>query len=185
MSDNDESLWAYVTRSVKKMAPQTPPVRPMAKPVPSKETKPSNKSFDYSSSNKATKSDPPAHPHSIFDESGIDRATYRKLKRGELSIDRKLDLHGLDQTKAHEALNRFIAHAWDNNARMLLIITGQGRGMASDPIISRVRREGVLRGALPGWLNAPPNRDKVLKLMPAAPKDGGAGAFYVMLKRKR
>jgi DNA-nicking Smr family endonuclease len=60
------------------------------------------------------------------------------------------------------------------NKRMLLVVTGKGR----DGV-------GVLRQSLPLWLNAPSIRPFVLAFDVASRKDGGEGAFYVLLKRQR
>lgn len=88
----------------------------------------------------------------------------------------RLDLHGLSQAEAHRALNRFIARAYAEGCRTVLVITGKG-------LFSQGR--GVLRDRLGDWLNMPPLRDKILSYMPAQPKHGGGGAFYVLIKRQR
>jgi DNA-nicking Smr family endonuclease len=38
---------------------------------------------------------------------------------------------------------------------------------------------------VPRWLNEPDLRRMILAFSHAAPKDGGEGALYVLLKRKR
>jgi DNA-nicking Smr family endonuclease len=91
-----------------------------------------------------------------------------------MAIDRRLDLHGMTQERAHAALDRFVRGAWTDGARMLLIITGKG----SDG-------EGVLRRSLPQWLNAGEHAPRVLRMETAQPKHGGGGAFYVLLRRQR
>jgi DNA-nicking Smr family endonuclease len=47
------------------------------------------------------------------------------------------------------------------------------------------RGAGVLREAVPRWLNEPPLRPRVIAFTYAQPKDGGHGALYVLLKRPR
>ncbi|HXP30097.1 MAG TPA: Smr/MutS family protein [Stellaceae bacterium] len=106
---------------------------------------------------------------------GLDRRSALRLKRGQMAIAARLDLHGMTQAEAHAALLRFIAGAHDKGARVVLIITGKGSG-ASD---------GVLRRAVPLWLAAADCRARVLATAPAQPKDGGAGALYVLLRRHR
>ena len=44
---------------------------------------------------------------------------------------------------------------------------------------------GVLRQAVPRWLNKPPNRQRVLSFSYAQPRDGGMGALYILLRRRR
>ncbi len=107
---------------------------------------------------------------------GVDRRTAERLKRGRLNIDARLDLHGQTQAEAHRALNAFIAASFEAGRRCLLIITGKGH---------RHEDGGVLRGKVPQWLNQSPNRGRVLAFDYAQPRDGGTGALYVMLRRKR
>lgn len=105
---------------------------------------------------------------------GIDRRSAQRLRRGERPIESRLDLHGLTQEEAHRALAGFIARAWAAERRSLLVITGKGGA-----------RGGVLRAAVPRWLGEAPNAGRVLAFAPAQPKDGGVGALYVLLRRRR
>ncbi|MDJ0950025.1 MAG: Smr/MutS family protein [Alphaproteobacteria bacterium] len=105
-----------------------------------------------------------------------------RLRRGQLPIDARLDLHGMTQAEAHRALADFIAISHDAGRRCVLVITGKG-GRAED--VSTTQRTGVLRQAVPQWLSGPPNAALVLATAPARPKDGGAGALYVLLRRRR
>ena len=47
------------------------------------------------------------------------------------------------------------------------------------------RRHGILRHSLPHWLAAPPLSGRILQVAPAHQRHGGAGAFYVYLRRQR
>jgi DNA-nicking Smr family endonuclease len=98
-----------------------------------------------------------------------------RLKRGRLPIDATLDLHGLTQSEAHAAVQGFVARAAERGRRTLLIVTGKGR---RDGV-------GVLKSALPRWLNEAPVRDDILALAEARPEHGGSGAFYVLLRRRK
>lgn len=107
---------------------------------------------------------------------GIDRRTADRLRRGEMEIDRRLDLHGMTEAAAHAALDRAVAAAWRDGLRMLLVITGKG---------SPKEGGGVLRRNLPRWLAIGANADHVLRIETAQPKHGGSGAYYVLLRRRR
>lgn len=107
---------------------------------------------------------------------GVDRRTADRLRRGRLAIDGRIDLHGKTRAEAQDALAGFVARSHRQGRRTVLVITGKGG--AGD-------RVGVLRAEVPRWLNEPPIREKVLAFHPARPKDGGAGALYVLLKRHR
>ena len=105
---------------------------------------------------------------------GIDRRSADRLRRGHLPIEGKLDLHGLTQEKAAMRLADFLERAESQGKRCLLVITG--KGLASG---------GILRDQVPRWLNQAPNRGRVLAFDYARPQHGGAGALYVLLKRRR
>lgn len=117
---------------------------------------------------------------------GIDRRTQLRLKRGQLPIEARIDLHGLTREKAHAGLNRFLARQVDLGRRCVLVITGKGRPDWQQPAWGSGEREvGVIRRALPGWLDDHPNKQRVLAFVPAQPQDGGTGAWYVLLRRQR
>lgn len=109
---------------------------------------------------------------------GVDRRTDERLRRGRFEIDARIDLHGMTQTQAHAALSSFIRAGWHERRRAVLVITGKGSGPAG-------KGEGVLRGAVPRWLNEAPLRQMVVAIRSAQPRHGGEGALYVLLKRRR
>jgi DNA-nicking Smr family endonuclease len=124
----------------------------------------------------------------------LDGSTAEKLRRGRLPIEARLDLHGLTQEAAWRELDGFLNRAQAAGRRSLLVITGTGfrarlrRAEADDaarPFRMDEHRPGVLRDALPRWLSAPHNKARVVAWSPAQPRDGGAGAFYVLLRRRR
>lgn len=106
----------------------------------------------------------------------LDKRTQRRMRRGKMEIDGRLDLHGMTQTAAHRALGRFIAGAQGPERRCVLVITG--KGLLKDG-------QGVLKEAVPRWLNEGQNRERVLSFSHAAPADGGTGALYVLLRRAK
>ncbi len=117
---------------------------------------------------------------------GMDRRLQQRLKRGQLPIEARIDLHGLTREKAHVALNGFLARQQALGRRCVLVITGKGR-----PDWERrswggdARESGVIRRALAGWLRDYPNAGRVLGFTPAQPEHGGHGAWYVLLRRDR
>ncbi|MBT5416039.1 MAG: DNA mismatch repair protein MutS, partial [Rhodospirillaceae bacterium] len=108
---------------------------------------------------------------------GLDRRTADRLRRGLLPIDARIDLHGMIQAEAHGALTEFIHDSASAGLRCVLVITGRGSRSAGGM--------GVLRAAVPDWLNRPVCRGFVLAFAPAQPRHGGDGALYVLLRRKR
>jgi DNA-nicking Smr family endonuclease len=103
---------------------------------------------------------------------GLDRATKQKMRRGKIKIEARIDLHGLTQNEAYKNLEKFLYNCRAEGLRSVLVITGKGLG-----------GEGVLRAAVPKWLNEGHNQQIIRAFSYAAPKDGGEGALYVMLKR--
>ena len=105
------------------------------------------------------------------DTPDVDRRTAQKLRRGQLPIDARIDLHGDRQHQAQQRLTRFILASHSAGHRCVLVITGKGAG--------------VLKSHVPGWLKRAPLSGLVLALAEARPVDGGSGAFYVLLRRRR
>ena len=105
---------------------------------------------------------------------GVDGATVERLKRGQIAIEGRIDLHGMDQRAAFAALMGFIETSSRAGRRAVLVITGKG-----------AIGEGVLRRSVPGWLSASPLGGRILTIQPAHTRHGGDGAFYVLLRRKR
>lgn len=104
----------------------------------------------------------------------IEQKARRRLSRGHMPIDGRLDLHGLTAAEAQAALRGFILRAVAQNHIWLLVITGKG-----------TRGEGVLRRSLPDWLAAPELARHVVAFAPSAPAHGGGGAFYLRLRKAR
>ena len=104
----------------------------------------------------------------------IDRPTARKIARRRLPLEGRIDLHGMDQDRAHGALLAFLRRARAEGLRHVIVITGKGRA-----------GDGVLRRAVPRWLGTEPFRGLVSGTREAARHDGGAGALYVKIKRVR
>lgn len=106
----------------------------------------------------------------------LDARTGQRLRRGQVPIEGTLDLHGMTQQEAHLKLNDFIAKAYARKKRCVLVITGKGKSGEG---------AGVLKQKFPQWMGMTPLREIILKIQPAIQSHGGAGAWYVYLKRQR
>jgi DNA-nicking Smr family endonuclease len=122
--------------------------------------------------------DPPLPP--LAREAGIDRASAQRLRRGTYPVEARLDLHGMTQAEAHRALSDFIVLSRAIGTRCVLVITGHGRNAEAGRTGG-----GVLKNAVPRWLDEPGLRHQLLARAPARPRDGGGGAFYLLLKKPR
>ena len=106
---------------------------------------------------------------------GVDKRQAERLRRGRTGIEARIDLHGLTLESAHRKLTAFLEHAQEAGQRAVLVVTGKG-----------VREgTGVIRAQVPRWLNEPRLRPLVLAYEYAQPKDGGMGALYILLRKKR
>jgi len=109
---------------------------------------------------------------------GLDGNTARKLKRGELRPDAKLDLHGLTEAGAHRALCAFVLAAYRRGDRLVLVVTGKG---SPDP----ERARGVLKAMVPRWLDEAPMAKLIADKRWAHIRHGGEGALYVYLRKAK
>jgi DNA-nicking Smr family endonuclease len=127
---------------------------------------------------------PVPDPHAALERAQpqMDRRRFDKLRRGRVEPDARLDLHGLTAERAHAALTGFVLGAHARDERLLLVITGKGR---PDAAAIRPHRHGILHHSVPHWLAAPPLVGHVLQVAQAHQRHGGAGAFYVYLRRRR
>ncbi len=112
---------------------------------------------------------------------GLDKHASRRLKQGRLSIEGRLDLHGMTQQAAHRALADFIRNSAESGRKCVLVITGKGTRVVSEQ--DNERTVGILRSMVPRWLQEPALARLVIGSRAAFPRDGGDGALYVMLRR--
>ncbi len=105
----------------------------------------------------------------------IDRPTHKKIAKGRVVIEARIDLHGLTQSEAYGLLLGFLQRAHLRKLRHVLVITGKGSSMGSD---------GVLRQAVPMWFTTPSFRILVNGYEDAARNHGGTGAIYVRMRRQ-
>jgi len=174
ISAAEQLLWRHVTRHVR---PYHPPDRNIAasEPPTTHSTPASAHTSSYEENTQGRKPQQ-LSPGAIGITPNIDRRTSTKFKRGKLPIDGRIDLHGLTLRQAHSEFTAFVNSAYDRQARCLLVITGKG---GAGEKVGKIRRE------LPHWINSPTLRSLVLAATEAQIRDGGSGAFYVLLKRKR
>ena len=178
--DDDKILWEKVTQSVKKMnrqpALQTSKLKRDPKTGPLKTIRNDRSKSVQNDQLKAKPSPDKTKPADfrLGETSGIDRTSARRMQRGKVPIEDRLDLHGLSQEQAQKEVKAFIGSAMEKNFRHVLIITGKGRD-----------GHGILREKVPEWLKDAPLCYYLNAISYAQPKDGGKGALYIRLKRQR
>lgn len=186
---DEVDLWTQVARSAEplhqkarrdpapKSEPVTPQVRPKSTAIPA---------FDLGE--KAVQTETHYFPQSPGERLRaapvkMDSKAYQKLKRGKLSPDARIDLHGLTLDQAHPRLIRFIMTAQTKGHRLVLVITG--KGAPHDPYDPAPRRRGVLKQQVPLWMSMAPLSGAILQVTEAHLRHGGSGAYYVYLRRSR
>jgi DNA-nicking Smr family endonuclease len=119
-------------------------------------------------------------------EPGLDRRTAERLRRGERAPDARIDLHGMTAARAHARLDGFMDAAVAAGHRCVLVITGKGgRRRDAEEAPFMAPEQGVLRQAAPRWLRTGRHAARIVGIYEAHIRHGGAGAFYVYLKKGR
>ncbi len=106
-----------------------------------------------------------------FRRPGIGTDVTRKLRKGDWTIQREIDLHGLRREEAREALAAFIREACKQGLRCVRVVHGKGLGSPG--------KTPVLKGKVQSWLV---QKQEVLAFVQARPAHGGAGALVVLLR---
>ena len=182
LSAEERALWEQVAAGARPLRPPaagtaalpaTPP-QPQPQPPPARVAAPAPGGAGH-----------PPDPHAALARAQphMDRRRFDRLRRGRLVPEARLDLHGMDSARAHAELSDFILMAHAGGLRLVLVITGKGR--AGEAGGTMPPRSGILRHSLPHWLAAPPLAGRILQVAPAHARHGGAGAFYVYLRRSR
>ena len=177
LTDADRTLWRRAVKDV----------RPLHKPLPTNEadhdvgiaTKPSSARAQQAPARPAQVAPPQRNTTknrraSVF--AAGDPRLDRRAARGRIAVDAVLDLHGLRQAAAHDALTRFITASRACGRRCVLVITGKGE---------RTSEGGVLRARLRDWIEEPALRAHIARASEAHRRHGGAGAVYIFLKSPR
>ena len=103
----------------------------------------------------------------------ISLSRFKLINKGKVKPDGVLDLHGHRLKDAKIALHNYIANAYEENVRNILIITGKGQSNA-----------GVLKKEVPLWLNDKKLTNVIVNYKIAPRNFGGEGALLVRIKNK-
>jgi DNA-nicking Smr family endonuclease len=208
LSDEDIELWQRVAQRTRRLRPAPDPAPPAAtqRPVPDpgapRPRAATGSAVPAPQSGPAQPlalpprlpgrpAPPPRHDLSLPLEQRLasapprlDGALHRRLSRGKLTPEARIDLHGMTRARAQAALTGFLLAAQARGQRLVLVITGKGRSR-DDDTLAVPQLPGALRHELPHWVSGPALRAIVVDLRPAHRSHGGGGAFYVYLRRIR
>lgn len=167
----DRILWETVAKTTRPLKGKDKPIFLLEQAEESEQQQPSAPERPKQQA-PAFPSKPAPRPHLIHP---IDKPTHKKIAKGRVVIEGRIDLHGLTQSEAYGLLLGFLQRAHLRKLRHVLVITGKGASFGSD---------GVLRQAVPSWFATPAFRILVNGYEDAARNHGGTGAIYVRMRRE-
>ena len=173
LAPDEKALWRKVIATVRPLPgiaaePDSAPVEPPAPPPPAAKPKP------------VAKPKPRAAPAKAVPGTTLDGTWDRRLSGGAVQPDLTVDLHGHNLDAAYTLLDSRLEQAVGMGARVLLLITGKAPEGDRWPI-----KRGAIRAAVGDWLSASRHAGDIAAVRGAHPRHGGAGALYIILRRRR
>jgi DNA-nicking Smr family endonuclease len=179
LSEDEDALWSGVARSIKPLrASAVKRNAEHAAPATPSKPKAPTKTAAKMPSGSVDRVPTPKPKLQVPALATLDRRTKQKLARGREAIDARIDLHGLTQAEAYNALLHFLHRVQADGAKFIIVVTG--KGARSSP-----GERGVLRRQVPEWLRLPEFRTLVVGFESAHVGHGGDGALYVRVRRRR
>ena len=179
-TDDEAELWARVAETAKPLKKNR--VARVGAPKPAQP--PKTKAAKATAKSALAHAVPPP-PSLTPSKAGLDRHTARKLDKGRLAVEARLDLHGMRQRDAHAALRKFLKWAQGRDYRHVLVITGKGSSRAESRSFYDDEARGVLRQVVPHWLVHGDLAPLIVSFSEAPRRLGGEGALYVRLRKSR
>ena len=115
-----------------------------------------------------------------------------KLPNKDLKFSKKktlktkhIDLHGFTLEQANITITKFIEDCYQNSVSKIIVVTGKGlhSNVEKDPYVSKDL--SILKYSVPEYIeNNEELMKKIIEIKDARIEDGGAGAFYIFLKKK-
>lgn len=198
ISDDEAQLWRHATRDLEpvRMKPRVGAAEPASKAQPAAASKASPPAPRDRRAPAAHAPAKPKHPVGIAATpprkrsapplADFDRRRARQIAAGSIAIDDEIDLHGLRRRDARARLLAFLLQARASGCKTVLVITGKGGDQEPPDRLGGLLGEpqrGVLKHAVPQWLEEPDMRALVLSFTWAHNRHGGSGALYLHLRR--
>ncbi|HEV2748529.1 MAG TPA: Smr/MutS family protein [Allosphingosinicella sp.] len=172
----ERALWAKVIATVRPLHPQhgetaaTPPA-----PAPDPPAAPA-----VAASPDGRQPPPAAARPRRHEGATLDGSWDRRLTRGLVQPDFTVDLHGHHLQSAYHLIDMRLEQAIAAGARVILLVTGKSPAGERSPAA-----RGAIRAAVGDWLAASRHADSIASVRNAHPRHGGAGALYIILRRRR
>lgn len=116
--------------------------------------------------------DLPRTEEQLYTAPGLQTKQAKRLRRGQMTLEAELDLHGKTVREARRALTAFLETCRQEGWRCVRIIHGKGTGSREGRAVIKWEVDRLLR-----------EHDRVMAFASARPRDGGTGALYVLLRR--
>jgi len=99
---------------------------------------------------------------------------------------RTIDLHGYTLEQANKSIEEFVIKSYEEKINKLIVVTGKGLHSQNEknPYVSK--NLSILKYSVPEFIeNNTDLMKKIIEIKDAEIADGGSGAFYIYLKRKK
>ena len=99
---------------------------------------------------------------------------------------KSIDLHGYSLEEANKTIESFIYNAYEQSVNKLIVVTGKGLHSENEKDPYTSKDLGILKYSVPEFISNNRNLMSVInEIKDAEIEDGGAGAFYIFLKKNR
>ncbi len=98
---------------------------------------------------------------------------------------KQIDLHGFTLEQANKKIKKIIDDSYENGISKIIVVTGKGlhSNVEKDPYVSKDL--SILKYSVPEYIkNDQGLMKKIIEITDAKIEDGGAGAFYIFIKKK-
>ena len=109
------------------------------------------------------------------------------LQKKKISLKtRSIDLHGYTLDHANQLIYDFIINCYKDDISKIIVVTGKGLHSQNEknPYVSKDL--SILKYSIPEFIENNINLMKmIIEIKDAKVEDGGSGAFYIYLKKKK
>ena len=110
----------------------------------------------------------------------------QKILNQKIFKTKSIDLHGYSLEQANKTIENFIYDSYNEKINKLIVVTGKGLHSQNekDPYLSK--ELSILKYSVPEFIENNKSLMNIInEIKNANPEDGGSGAFYIFLKKKR
>jgi DNA-nicking Smr family endonuclease len=175
LSPEEQALWSRVTATITPLSRDAPPVAPAPTPLPAPEPEPAPPRLKGRVPPPRPVTTAPMRRATIH--GNLDGHWEKRLKSGNIAVDRRVDLHGHNLAAAWDAIDQTLERAVAAGDRVILLVTGHHR--PGEPPIQR----GKIRAAVHDWLAVSRHAERIAAVRSAHRRHGGGGSLYLILRR--